>query len=252
MNLPLQKPLVFFDLETTGVNISSDQIIDLCIVKLQPGMAEKQVKTFRFNPGIPIPAGATKVHGITNKDVAHCPRLEDHAEEIISLFRGCDIGGFNVMGFDLPFLSQKLKERGHRLNLENTLVVDPMVIFHNKQARNLASAYEYYCGRSFDNAHSAEADTLASLEVFERQMQLYPELGSVDQAAAFCTEARGNFVDQGRKLKKNEKGDLVYAFGKHIGKKVTDELDYASWMIKADFEEDTKMHLRRVIEESRR
>jgi DNA polymerase-3 subunit epsilon len=248
MKLQLTRPLVFFDLETTGVDISKDQIVEISIARLSPGSVSPQITTFRLNPGIPIPPGATAIHGIKDADVTNCPRLEQKSNEILEIFAGCDIGGYNVLKFDLPFLRQKLAERGHNLDVQHISTVDPMAVFHKKEERNLAAAYRYYCGKTLENAHSAEADTLAALEIFLAQVDRYNDIGStVSEVAEYCSNGQ-KYADYDRKLKYHADGDVVYAFGKHIGKKVKDELGYAAWMIDNDFTAETKMLLKAVME----
>lgn len=166
MKLNLQRPLVFFDLETTGVQITRDRIVEISIVKVHPD-GERETKTRRINPGIPIPPEATAVHGISDEDVADCPTFAQVARSLYTWLEGCDIAGFNSNRFDVPMLIEEFLRAGVAINFDDRYFVDVQTIFHKMERRTLEAAYKFYCNKTLENAHSAEADTLATVEVLE-------------------------------------------------------------------------------------
>ncbi|MEW6511564.1 MAG: 3'-5' exonuclease [Bacteroidota bacterium] len=245
MKLTLTRPIVFFDLETTGRDFTRDRIVQIAALKVFPD-GNEEMKTRLINPGIPIPPEATDVHHITDADVAGEPRFRDLAKGIHEFFQGADIGGFNSNRFDLPFLVEEFGRCGLEFPPPDAKLIDVQTIYHKKEERTLAAAYRYYCNKALESAHNAEADVRATLEVFRRQVEMYDDIGStVEEIHAFCEG--GLIVDYGRKLMKNQKGEIVYAFGKNRGKPVLDDPGYAEWMLGGDFPESTKSVLRRLL-----
>jgi DNA polymerase-3 subunit epsilon len=246
MTLTLQRPVVFFDLETTGTDITRDRIVQIAVMKVHPDGRE-EVKTRLINPGMPIPPAATAVHHITNADIADAPPFQELAKSIRDFFVGADIGGFNSNRFDLPLLVEEFSRCTIVFPDPESRLIDVQVIYHRKEERTLAAAYRFYCNKSLDDAHDAEADVRATVEVFRRQLERYDDIGrTVEEIHAYCNSDA--IVDFGRKLAKNQKGEIIYAFGKNRGKPVTDDPGYAEWMLGGDFPESTKAVLRRLLQ----
>jgi DNA polymerase-3 subunit epsilon len=247
MTLRLTRPLVFFDLETTGKDFVTDRIVQISVLKVFPDSSE-ETRTRLINPGIPIPAEATAVHGITDDDVKNQPRFREIARSLYEFFSGCDIAGYNSNAFDVPFLAEEFARCGMEFPQEGTRLIDVCTIFKRKEERTLAAAYKFYCGKTLQNAHNAEADVRATYEVFQGQLTRYEDIGSfsLDELHAYCT--RGDTVDYARNLVRNEKGEIVFNFGKHKGEPVTHHPDYAQWMLENDFPEGTKMILRKILD----
>lgn len=247
MPLTLSKPIVFFDIESTGISTSKDRIIELALLKVNPDQS-KEFKKFLLNPGMPIPKEATKVHGITDEDVKTCPLFKVMANDIFSFIRGCDLGGYNIIGFDIPLLAEEFLSCGIDFPEPDTKLIDAFVIFRRKEERSLSAAYKFFLGRELINAHSAEVDIRATFEIFEAQLERYADIGSTnEEISEYCLDNKP-IVDYAKKLVYNETGDIVYNFGKHKGKKVTDERDYARWMYKeGDFPLDTKKKLKEIF-----
>ncbi len=246
MTFTVQRPLVFFDLETTGIDIARDRIVQMAVMKVFPDGRE-ELKTRLINPGIPIPPAATAVHHIADADVAGAPSFRDLAPGIQELFHGADIGGFNSNRFDIPLLVEEFARCGISFPDPDSKLIDVQVIYHKKEERTLAAAYRFYCNKSLDDAHDAEADVRATVEVFRRQLDTYTDIGrTVEEIHAFCNSDA--IVDFGRKLARNQKGEIIYAFGKNRGKPVTDDPGYAEWMLGGDFPESTKVVLRRILQ----
>ncbi len=242
MELNLKKPLVILDLETTGVNIASDRIVEFSALKVSPGGAEEWL-TLRLNPGIPISPEATRVHGITDADVAGEPHFKDVAKKISAFLEGCDLAGFNSMKFDIPILSEEFLRVNVDFNPARHKYVDVQVIFHKKEQRTLSAAYKFYCKMELENAHSAKADTAATYEILKAQLDRYPDLeNDIDKLSAFS--AFNNNADLAGRIVFNEQGQEVFNFGKHKGKPVEivfrDEPSYYSWMMNGDFPLNTK------------
>ena len=242
-HLKLDRPLVFVDLETTGVNTSTDRIVEMTVLKIHPD-GSKEEKSERVNPGIPISPDATKVHGITNEDVADKPGFSQYARSIHSFFYGCDIGGFNAIRFDIPLLTAEFKRVGLEFDLEGRKVVDPMVIFYQHEPRDLAAAYEKYCGKSLDNAHSSAADVQAAAEIFEAQVRFYPELPEeMAELHEVCHPREPDWIDDEGKLIQSEQGPLI-AFGRYNGRSlkelVSEDPGYLQWILSQDFSRQVK------------
>lgn len=245
MELNLKKPLVVLDLETTGVNIAYDRIIELSALKVHPGGKEEWL-TLRINPGIPISPEATKVHGITDADVAGAPRFKDVARNIASFLEGCDLAGFNSMKFDIPILCEEFLRVNVDFNPARHRYVDVQVIFHKKEQRTLSAAYKFYCDRELENAHSSKADTAATYEILKAQLDKYPDLeNDIEMLSSFS--AFNNNADLAGRIVFNEQGVEVFNFGKHKGKPVElvlqEEPSYYSWMMNGDFPLNTKQVL---------
>lgn len=249
MNLKLKRPIIFFDLETTGVDAAKDRIVEISMVKININ-GEKQVKTRRINPEMPIPAEATAVHGITDEDVKNEPTFKQIAKSLAKYIEGCDFGGFNSNRFDLPVLVEEFMRAEVDVDFRNRKFIDVQNIFHKKEQRTLVAAYKFYCDKDLENAHSAEADTLATYEVLEAQIERYGDIGStVEELASFSTH--NEMVDFAGRISLNEKGEEIFTFGKYKGRKVEDvfrtEPSYYSWMMQGDF----PLYTKKVITEIR-
>jgi DNA polymerase III subunit epsilon len=245
MKLTFKRPIVFFDLETTGTDITRDRIVQIAVLKLLPDGGE-EVRTRLLNPGIPIPASATAVHHITNADVADKPKFPDIAKGLAEFFRDADIAGFNSNRFDIPILVEEFGRCSIPFPDPEAKLVDVQVIYHRKEERTLAAAYKFYCSKTLEGAHDAEADVRATLEVFREQLEKYDDIGTTLEELHRYSNSDG-IVDYARKLMRNDRGEIVYAFGKNRGKRVLDDTGYAEWMLGGDFPESTKNVLRRIL-----
>jgi len=242
MELNLRKPLVVLDLETTGVSIASDRIVEFSALKVSPGGAEEWL-SMRLNPGIPISPEATRVHGITDADVANEPHFRDVARRIAAFLEGCDLAGFNSMKFDIPILCEEFLRVNVDFNPARHRYVDVQVIFNKKEQRTLSAAYKFYCDKELENAHSSKADAAATYEILKAQLDRYPDLendiGKLSSYSAF-----NNNADLAGRIIFNEQGQEVFNFGKHRGKPVEqvfrEEPSYYSWMMNGDFPLNTK------------
>jgi DNA polymerase-3 subunit epsilon len=248
MKLNLKRPLVVFDLETTGTSINVDRIVELSYIKLMPEGKEHS-KTMRFNPGVPIPHVVSLIHGIYDEDVANEPVFKVKAKELAEEFKGCDFAGFNSNKFDFPLLVEEFLRAGVEFDVENRKFVDAQRIYHMMEQRTLSAAYKFYCNKELINAHSAEADTRATLEVLLAQLERYEQLqNDVDFLHQFTKQDKN--VDLAGRLVSNNDGKPVFNFGKHKGKLVQDvfktEPSYYDWMMNGDFAEDTKRRLTQI------
>lgn len=245
--LSLDRPLAIFDLETTGVDLVNDRIIQLSVIKIVD-WKETERLTMLINPGVPIPAAATAVHGITDRDVLVEPKFFQVAEQIHEFFKGCDLAGYNILRFDVPMLVQEFERCRIAWPEDGVRYLDAQNIFFKMEPRTLEAAVKFYCNRDHVEAHSAEADALATLDVLKEQVSRYRELGSsLDEASAFL--GLKDLADPTGKIARNENGDLIFNFGKNKGLKVVDFPDYVRWMLEADFPAITKAVLRKAIEE---
>ena len=249
MELNLKRPLVFFDLETTGVDTAKDRIVEISMVKVMPD-GEEIVRTRLINPQMHIPEDATAVHGITDEDVKDQPTFAQIAKSLSQFIEGCDFGGFNSNRFDLPMLVEEFLRAGVDVDFKNRKFIDVQNIFHKMEQRTLVAAYKFYCDKDLENAHSAEADTLATYEVLEAQIERYGDIGdTIEELAAFSTH--GEVVDFAGRIALNDKGEEVFTFGKYKGRKVEDifrdEPSYYSWMMQGDF----PLYTKKVITEIR-
>lgn len=243
MKLKLEKPLAFFDLETTGTTIGKDRIIEISILKVLPD-GSREGYTTRINPGVPIPEVITTLTGISDADVQGMPRLEAVADKINDFLAGCDLAGYNSNKFDVPFLVDELFRIGVSFDMAGRRLIDVQNIFHKMEPRTLSAAYKFYCSKDLTNAHSADADTEATYEIFKAQLERYPEVGgkSVDELHKFTN--LHNTVDLAGRLVYNEKGEEIINFGKHKGKFVDEvfasEPSYYEWIRGGDFARETK------------
>ena len=255
MKLNLQRPIVFFDLETTGVQITRDRIVEISILKISPD-GERETKTRRINPEMPIPAEASAVHGITDADVADCPTFAQVARSLYTWLEGCDIAGFNSNRFDVPMLVEEFLRAGVAVDFDDRHFVDVQTIFHKMERRTLEAAYKFYCNKTLENAHSAEADTLATFEVLEAQLDRYPEDLKNDIPALAEFSTHGRRVDFAGSLAYNDKDEIVINFGKYKGVPVTEvfrkDSGYYNWVMGAQFPLETKRWFARLYQETRK
>ena len=248
MKLNLKRPIVFFDLETTGVDTSKDRIVEISMIKIMPD-GEEITRTRKLNPTIPIPPEATAVHGITDDDVKDEPTFQQVAKSLAQFIQGCDIGGFNSNRFDLPVLVEEFLRAGVDVDLKRRKFIDVQNIFHKKEQRTLVAAYKFYCDRDLNDAHSAEADTRATYEVLKAQLERYDDLeNDVDFLAEYSQ--RGKAADYAGYVLYNEKEEEVFGFGKHRGRLVSEvfrtEPSYYAWMMNGDFPLYTKKVLTEI------
>jgi DNA polymerase-3 subunit epsilon len=251
-HLVLHKPLAILDLETTGTDPQTDRIIEICILKVLPDRQQKQ-RNHRVNPGIPIPPGATAIHGITDADVANQPRFEQLAGQLRTFLDGCDLCGFNLKRFDLRVLYVEFNRASQPLSLEGRAILDPMEIFYAREPRNLAAAVRFYCGREHEDAHAASADVLATADVLDAMLGRYADLprtvAGLDQHLKNpnAVDSAGNFV--------RVEGEIRFAFGKHRGQPLDAvarmKPDYLQWMLTQDFFDDTKTVVKEALGRSR-
>ena len=248
MQLKLNRPICFFDLETTGINISKDRIVEISILKVFPD-GKEETYTKLINPTIPIPAETTAVHGISDADVADAPTFKLLSKEIYNLIKDSDLGGFNSNRFDIPLLAEELLRADIDFDMKNRQSVDVQTIFHKMEQRTLSAAYKFYCDKNLDDAHSAEADTKATYEVLKAQLSKYDELENDTKfLAEFST--RKKFADFAGFIVFNKEGQECFSFGKHKGKLVSEVLDkeqgYFGWILNADFPLYTKKVLTNI------
>ena len=242
MKLNLKRPIIFFDLETTGVDTAKDRIVEISLVKVMPD-GEEIVKTRRINPEMPIPAEATAIHHITDEDVKDCPTFKQIAKSLYQFMTGCDFGGFNSNRFDLPMLVEEFLRVGVDVDFKNRKFVDVQNIFHQMEQRTLVAAYKFYCDKDLTEAHSAEADTLATYEVLKAQLDRYDTLeNDIDALATFSS--RGETADYAGRIGYNDKGEEIFAFGKYKGRTVPEvfssDPSYYTWLMNGDFPAYTK------------
>ena len=242
MNLNLKRPLVFLDIEATGLNIGSDRIVEIALLKISAN-GKKDSKVFKINPTIPIPEEVSKIHGIFDKDVADSPTFCELSKELNSFIGGCDLAGYNSNKFDIPMLIEEFTRCDIHFDLSSRKLIDVQNIFHKMEQRTLAAAYMFYCNKSLVNAHTAEADTNATFEVLISQLEKYESLkNDVDFLSHFSSINKN--VDLAGRIIFNDKGDEVFNFGKYKGRLVneifTTEPSYYDWMMKGDFATNTK------------
>ena len=248
MKLQLTRPIAFIDLETTGINITTDRIVELAIVKISPD-GSKIVKRKLINPLMPIPASSSAIHGITDEMVKDAPSFKQIANEIKQFIEGADLGGYNSNRFDIPMLLEEFLRAGIEYTVDGKKLVDVQKVFHMMEQRTLSAAYKFYCSKTLEGAHGAEADATATWEVLEAQLERYPQIGdSVESIVKFTGE--DDIVDFARRFVK-EKGIEVFNFGKHKGKPVSqvlrEEPQYYDWMMKGDFPINTKQKLTEML-----
>jgi DNA polymerase-3 subunit epsilon len=247
MSLTLTRPLVFFDCETTGTDITNDRIVEISLVKLHPDNRE-EVNTFRINPGIPIPLEATAIHGIKDEDVKDKPTFSELSEISLGILSNSDLCGYNLLKFDFPLLKMEFARNNIEFNTLGINLIDPMLIFMKNEPRDLSAALQFYCNENLKNAHSAEADILATKKILLAQIEKYPDVpNSVPELSAYSTEGQRRYADITGKLIYNRNNEIVFGFGKHKGERVIDNADYAGWVLTSDFPEDTKAIIRSLI-----
>jgi len=242
MELKLNKPICFFDLETTGIDVAKDRIVEISIFKVFPN-GNKESKTWLVNPTIPIPLQSTAIHGISNEKVANEPTFAALASQVYNMIKDSDLAGYNSDRFDIPLLAEELLRAGVDFDMKNRVSVDVQTIFHKKEERTLSAALKFYCEKGLENAHSAAADTMATYEILLAQLDRYPDLeNDVKSLSEFTT--RKKIADFAGMIAFDEDGDEIFAFGKHKGVKVDTVLEsepgYFSWMQNADFPLYTK------------
>ncbi len=247
--LQLNRPIAFIDLETTGVNLSSDRIIEIAIIKILPD-GTRQVKRKLINPEMPIPQASTDIHGITDDMVKDAPTFRQVANELKQSIENCDLGGYNSNRFDIPLLMEEFLRVGIDVDLSSRRMVDVQHIFYQMEPRTLAAAVKFYCGRELINAHSAEADVDATIDVLMAQLDRYTTLGNtIDSILGTIGEEK--IVDYARRLAYDDKGVEVFNFGKHKGRSVAEVLkaepQYYDWIMKGDFPLHTKKKLTEIL-----
>jgi DNA polymerase-3 subunit epsilon len=252
MNLSLKKPLAIFDLETTGINVTSDRIVEIAIIKVNiDGHEEKYLK--RVNPEMEIPLEVSLIHGIYDKDIANAPTFSQISEEVVTFIGDADLAGYNSNKFDIPVLAEELMRAGSSFDVADRQFVDVQNIFHKMEQRTLAAAYKFYCNKDIENAHNAMYDTEATWDVLKAQVERYENLeNSIDFLANFSKAGNNNMLDFAGRLAINEKGQAIYNFGKHKNKTIKEvakyEPGYYGWMLDADFPLYTKQCLRKEME----
>lgn len=250
MNLKLERPLVFFDLETTGVNIGTDRIVEISILKVHPN-GNQESYTWLVNPEIEIPAEATAVHGITNEKVVTEPTFKELAVGVNDIISDCDLAGFNSNRFDIPLLAEELMRAGIDFDMNNRKAIDVQVIYHKKEKRNLSAGYKFYCGKDLEDAHSAEADTKATYEILNAQIEKYDDIeNTVSALSEYSSHTKR--ADFAGFILFNEQQKEIFSFGKYKGREVEEVLKenpgYNSWIQNADFPLYTKKVLQRIHE----
>lgn len=248
MEISIKNPLVFIDLETTGIDVVNDRIVEISALKIMP-TGKQEIKTRRVNPTIPIPAEATAVHGISNDDVKDEPTFKEIAKSLAQFLEGCDMAGFNSNKFDFPLLAEEFLRADVDFDFRKRKFIDVQTIFHKMEKRTLEAAYKFYCNKDLMGAHSAEADAIATFEVLKSQLDRYPDLqNDIDFLAEFSTHKQN--VDFAGRIVYDENGVEVFNFGKHKGKPVEDvftkEPSYYSWMMNGDFPLYTKKVLTNI------
>lgn len=252
-HLKLDRPLVCFDLETTGTDVSKDRIVQIAMIRVEPDGSRQTLSTL-VNPQRPIPPEATAVHGIKDEHVRSAPSFSQLRAEVEEYVHGADLVGYNMVRFDLPLLEAEVRREGGRLDTREARLLDAMVIFKLMERRDLTSAVKFYCDRELEGAHSAEVDALATLDVLDAQVGRYDNLPSDVQAIhEFCNQGRDKFVDRTRKFRWTDSGEAAFNFGKHEGRTLAQmvanprDRGYLEWMLEKDFTEEVKGILRDAL-----
>ncbi len=264
MNLDIQRDLVFFDIESTGLNVVRDRIIQLALIKYTPGQAQPEERTYLVNPGIPIPPEATAVHGFTAADVAGQPPFEKIANELFAFIGDADLAGYNSNRFDIPVLMEEFARAGIEFELDGRRLIDVQRIFYKMEPRTLSAAYQFYCGKTMTNAHDALEDVRATIAVLDGQLEKYkdvdfePEEGELISAPiqpdietlhAFTQDT--SVLDVTQRLRFDQHGEVVFNFGKYMGKRVAEVLSkdkqYYQWMLEKDFSHQVKKIIRQLV-----
>lgn len=245
----MTNPILFFDIESTGLNVACDRIVEICALKVHPN-GDQEIKTRRINPTIPIPAEAQAIHHISDEDVKDCPTFAQIAKSLAQWMKGCDIAGYNSIKFDIPLLAEEFLRAGVDFDFRKRKLIDVQNIFHKLEQRTLSAAYKFYCQKNLENAHSAEADTVATYEILKAQLDRYPEELKNDMTFLADFSTRSKLADYAGRMVYNDKDEVVFNFGKHRGKKVTDVLrnepSYYAWIMEGDFTRDTKKVLTEI------
>lgn len=242
MELKLKKPIVFFDLETTGIDVANDRIVEISLLKIFTD-GKEETRTLRINPEMPIPPQSTEIHGISDEDVKDKPTFNIVAKEIAKFIEGCDLAGYNSNKFDVPLLAEEFLRVGVDVDLKKHRLIDVQVIFHKMEQRTLSAAYKFYCEKNLDDAHSAEADTKATYEILKAQIDRYSDLTS-DMGEISKFSSHNKNADFAGRIVFNDKGEEVFNFGKYKDQTVESVLEkdqgYFSWMLNSDFPLYTK------------
>ena len=242
LQLGMQRPLVFFDLETTGTNTSKDRIVEIATVKLAPG-GSTDLRGVRVNPGVPIPPDASEVHGITDEHVADCAKFAEIAPKVAAFMEGCDLAGYNIARFDVPVLEAEFHRADIEFSLEGRRIVDMMRIYHDRERRDLEAAVGFYCRRDIEGAHSAKDDTVSSFEVLLGQLERYPDLSPDLEELDRLARPDPSWFDRDGKLAWRD-GELCINFGKHKGNALSEVVeaapDYLDWILRKDFSQEVK------------
>jgi DNA polymerase-3 subunit epsilon len=250
MNIKLDRPIAFFDIESTGISPRSDRIIELCIIKIMPDKTES-THIFRVNPERPIPSETTDIHGITDEDVADCPIFSAIAQEVSDLLEGCDLGGYNIGRFDIPMLTEEFTRAGIKFEIESRRILDAQRIYHRKEPRDLSAALKFYCNEEHTNAHGAEADVIATIKVFDGQLERYPDLPhDMNELDDYCNQRNPNWVDRTGRLRWLN-GQAAINFGKKKDQLLRDiikhDQGFIKWLLRSDFPADT----RKIVEDAK-
>lgn len=248
MELNLRRPIAFLDIETTGINVSSDRIVEISVLKINPNGKEEWMTT-RVNPEMPIPQKSTAIHGIKDEDVADSPTFKEIARKLAAFLEGTDLAGYNAIKFDIPVLAEEFLRVNIDFNFRKRKYVDPQVIFHKKEQRTLSAAYQFYCSKELENAHSSKADTMATYEVLKAQLERYSDLDNdIEKLADYSSF--NNIADFAGRIIYDDNGIEIFNFGKHKGKAVEavlkEEPSYYSWIMNGDFPLYTKKILTEI------
>ena len=260
MNFNIKKPLAVFDIEATGINTVTEKIIEISILRIEPN-GKESINTYRINPDMPIPAESTEIHGITDDDVKDKPLFKDLAKEINKQLEGCDLGGYNLLKFDIPILVEEFLKCDIDFDIRNRNIIDAQKIFYLMEPRTLSAAYKFFCNKSLENAHSAEADTIATFEVIKAQLERYNGVEIEDKEGNLYTPvtedinslhkiSMSNNVDLAGRMVFNSKGVAVFNFGKYKNQSVEQVLQkdpaYYGWIMNNEFSLDTKRKLTEI------
>lgn len=251
MKINTDKPIAFFDIEATGINFRTDRIIELAIIKIFPDQTQ-EIHTFRFNPERPIPAEASAIHGIQDADVKDCPTFSKLAPHIAILFEGCDLGGYNIIHYDIPLLQSEFERVAVPFEVEGRRIIDAQKIFHKKEPRDLSAALAFYCGDNHTGAHGALSDAKATIRVLEGQFKRYVDLPQdIDVLSEYCDQRDPSWADRKGRFKWVN-GELIINFGKKQGKLLRDiarmEPSFLRWMLTSSFPPDTTAIARNALE----